>query len=132
MKSLIENEELLNDPDMIRIDVSKGRIEFWLTIVSYRDQDTRQMVVYSPSLELSGYGETTEKAKAMLQFSVNEFGIFLLSLTSKKMETELNALGWSHDKLKNKVYSTFLNDLDSKLQDLNTVGDSVELMKMTA
>jgi hypothetical protein len=68
----------------------------------------------------------------MLQFSVNEFGIFLLSLTSKKMEAELNALGWSHDKLKNKVYSTFLNDLDSKLQDLNTVGDSVELMKMTA
>jgi hypothetical protein len=40
--------------------------------VKYIDKDTRQYVIYIPSLEISGYGATEAKAMEMVEFSLKD------------------------------------------------------------
>jgi hypothetical protein len=55
----------------------------------YKDRDTRQFVYYIPSLELSGYGNTEEKAFKMLKFSLEDLFANLIELWPKQRKAEL-------------------------------------------
>ena len=49
---------------MNRVEVKNGYIKTSLDIFSYKEDNVR--IVYSPALDLSGYGNTVEEAKLYL------------------------------------------------------------------
>ncbi|MEO5997649.1 MAG: hypothetical protein ABIN89_12995 [Chitinophagaceae bacterium] len=68
--------------DTLRIDSKKGKVEGQFDTIKYVDKETMQIVVYIPSVEVSGYGETYEKAAEMLKFNLNEFFEYLTNLST--------------------------------------------------
>lgn len=112
----------------LHINKNSGRIKAVLNTVKYRDKDTRQIVIYIPALEISGYGATEEKALEMVKFSMDEYFTSLVRSSAKEMERELAKYGWQHkNKFSNKEYSKAYIDADGKLQNFNAVGDEVEI-----
>jgi len=111
----------------LRINKASRNIRFSLMHFKYRDKDTRQIVFYIPSLELTGYGDTEAKAKKMLDFSIDQLCGYLIDLPPTKLEKTLKELGWKHSKIKTKQYSKAYVDTDGNLKQFNAVGDSVEV-----
>ena len=120
--------------ETLRISISGRRKEIKLRsrLFRYRDKDTRQMVVYIPALEITGYGSNEKKAMEMLNFSVKEYFAFLSSLAPKKIETELLKLGWKHTPYRNKEYSKTFVDVAGNLQNFNAVANQVEQLTVEA
>lgn len=121
-----------SDSDYLFVRKSMGRISGQLRIIRYRDKDTRQIVIYSPSLDISGYGSDENKAHEMFKFSLNEFFKYLIALPLRTIETELTSMGFKHHNLRNKEYSKSFIDANGKLQDFNAVGDEVEELTLEA
>jgi len=67
--------------EYIRIDSKKGLITGQVLTYRYIDKDTKQFVIYSPSLELTGYGETEKKADEIFKFSLEEYFNDLIKLS---------------------------------------------------
>lgn len=120
------------DKEYLHIDIGKRkkRIQFALSTFRYRDKDTRQLVLYIPSLDISSYGATKEKVQEMLEFSLNDYCKYLCSLPSKKIDAELTSLGWKHHRLRNKEYSKVYVDGDGELRNFNAVADKVERLTL--
>jgi len=112
--------------ESLRINKNARRINCVVFTYKYRDKDTRQMVVYIPSLELSGYGATDDKADKMLRESIDDYFKILIAMPQDALDIELRKLGWSHSKYKNKEYSKCYIDGDGNLKNFNAVGDKVE------
>jgi hypothetical protein len=99
-----------------------------VTVISFRDKDTNQVVTYIPTLDISGYGENESKAIEMMRFSVTEFFDYLVELPVTKMATELKKLGWKHNPLlKAKEYSNTYIDIRGELQNFNAVDNKVQV-----
>ena len=103
-----------------------------LNMYRYRDKDTRQIVIYVPSLELTGYGADEEKAMEMIKFSMGDYFAFLFTLSAKKLQAELFDFKWKKNTLKNKEFSSAYIDGTGKLKNLNAVGDKVEHLSIVA
>lgn len=101
-----------------------GKIKCIATTVTYKDKDTQHMIIFVPSLDLSGYGSTVEKAKEMLTFEVNEFFKYLMTLTDKGIKTTLSNLGWDQDKYAHKEFSNSYVDIDGNLKNFNVEENS--------
>ena len=86
--------------ESLHINRNTGKIAFRLVNYKYRDKDTRQMVIYFPSLELSGYGESEEKAEEMALFSIDEYFKYLIKLAPGTMDKELSVVGWKQRNIK--------------------------------
>ena len=112
--------------ETLRIRRSKKSASASLHIIIYRDKDTRQMVMYIPSFDVSGYGATREKAKEMLKFSLDDYFRILLNMPANSMMDVLGKLGWEKRKFSEKEFSKAYIDADGKLQNLNAVADEVE------
>lgn len=110
---------------------NRYKITAEVTVNQYQDKETNQYVIYIPSLDISGYGETVEKAREMVRFCINEFCEHICSLTPKKIETELLSLGWKKNKLKNKIYSKAYIDISGKLKNF-AVKNTLEVNILTA
>lgn len=65
--------------------------------------------VYSPSLDLTGYGESAIKAKASFEQTLEEFLNYTQS--KKTLFEELEHLGWAVNKKKKRVHAPDINDL---------------------
>lgn len=117
------------DTDTLRIRTKgvESHIQAALTVVSYRDKDTRQIVNYVPTLEISGYGEDEQKAEEMVKFAIKDYFQFLIDLPAKKMKSELSSLGWKINPIKNKEFSHTYVDIRGNLKNFNAVGDKVEV-----
>jgi len=102
-----------------------------ISVFKYQDKNTKQFIIYIPSLEISGYGETKEKATLMAQQSVAEYLLSLAKLSQKQVEKELSSLGWKHNKVGNKDYSKSYVDLSGELKDF-AVNENVEQELLTA
>ncbi len=109
---------------------SKNHISAVLQVFRFVDKDTHQVILYVQSLELSGYGETEEKANEMLDDAIDQYFEFLTSLSLKERTGELNKLGWHRDKLHNKVFSKAYVDPDGNLKNFNAVGNKVERLTL--
>lgn len=94
-------------------------------IVTYVDKETRQHVAYVPSLEISGYGETKEKAQELLQISIEKFFDFLFSDATTAYD-ELSKLGWKRSWYKKKEFSKAYVDVSGDLKDF-AVADTIEV-----
>ncbi len=115
------------DQDILKVNLHSHRVTLGARVYKYRDRDTRQIVIYMPSLELTGYGANEKKAMEILNFSVRQFFEYLIKLSSyPKIDSELRELGWKHSKYKKKEYSKCFVDGEGKLQNFNAVADEVE------
>lgn len=113
------------EKDTLRIDATKERITATLRFIKFRDKDTRQIIIYVPSLELSAYGSTDKKAQNMLEIYLEEYFQTLMQFSKGKLATELSRLGWEHDKIRSKIYSKCFIDAEGKLQEFNAVEEDV-------
>jgi hypothetical protein len=116
--------------DSLKINKRAGNVSGSLTAIRFRDKDTRQIIIYIPALELTGYGATTEKAELMINFSMEDYFEYLLSMPSKKINAELEGLGWKHNAYKNKEYSKSYVDVNGELKNFNAVADTVEQLTL--
>ena len=97
------------------IGFNNGDYQLSLTLLEFKENDVT--IVYSPALDLSGYGYSTEEAK-------NSFNIVLVEFlrythNKKTFEDEIKKLGW---KIKGKKNNhKFLPPLNSELIERNTL-----------
>lgn len=131
MAKLIISDKIVAE-DRLRLDLNKRKVKLTSSLFKYRDKDTRQIVLYVPSLDITGYGSDEEKASEMLQFSIGEFFQWVTKLSHRQIEEELKKLGWKHIQYKNKEYSQIYVDGDGKLHNFNAVADEVERLTVIA
>jgi hypothetical protein len=118
--------------ETLHINSNANRVSGELSLLKFRDKDTRQMVFYIPLLELTSYGATEQKALEMMNFSVQDFFTYLMSLPTKKREAELLKLGWKNSILRNKEFSKAYVEVSTQLQNFNAVADKVERLTLQA
>jgi len=123
----VESLDGLPINDTIRINKRLGKVVAELKFVRFRDKDTRQIVIYIPSIEITGYGSNESTAEEMLNFSINEYFLLLMSMSKEKLEIEMSNLGWVHDKIRSKEFSKSFIDMSGHLQDFNAVENDVEM-----
>jgi len=78
-----------------------GHIEMSLLLKGWKDEETGFYFLYSPALDLTGYGETMELASKSLRITLDEF----VKYTHKKKTIfdELEQLGWMVNRKKKRV-----------------------------
>ena len=81
-----------------KYDDEQNKIKVNLNVISFKENDV--CFVYSPALDITGYGNTVDEAKDSFNITLQEF----LRYTSNKntLVNELKRLGW-------KVYKYFTN-----------------------
>lgn len=128
------NKEIEANPsnDLLKINRAHSRISGGLTLAGYIDKDTEQHIIYCPSLDTTGYGETEAKAIEMIKFSISEYFKFLIDLSIKKMDEELRSIGFTHVKNKTKEFSKASVDINGQLQNLNALDNKVKRFTIQA
>ena len=103
--------------ESIKIQPSKGKLDLDIRVFTFEEGE--QHVVYAPSIEISGYGETAEKAKKMFKEAIDFYVNNLLSSSPEKIQLELTKLGWKKEKYKNKAFSKSFIDKEGILRDFD-------------
>ena|SRR2546421_3929376 len=80
------------DLDSLKIDLNKKKIKAKLSVLKFIDRDTKQYVLFSPTLDISGYGSTFAKAEEIFTFNVRQFFEYLVNLSHSKIQEELSAI----------------------------------------
>lgn len=105
--------ELDNLKETLRI---KGDL-LQLSVVVAEGKDGDHFVAISPTLQVSGYGQSELEAREAFDDNMNTFCEDLLSLSPEKRILELIKLGFSKQKYRNKNYSKAFVDENGVLQD---------------
>lgn len=123
-----------NEPREEKLQVNKpaGKIHGGMAIIRFQDKDTKQFISFCPSLDISGYGLTKEKAFEMLRFSISEYFGYIIKLPLNEIEEELNKLGWKRNRLFRKQYSKSFVDINGELQNFNAIEGTVERFRLEA
>jgi len=108
------------------------RFRGYINIMRFTDKDTKQIVLYAPALEISGYGETEQKAFSMIKESINSLFDMLSDLSHNDLCIELSKLGWKKNRLRNKDFSRAYVDEDGNLKNYNAVDDKVDRLALVA
>lgn len=127
----LEKSKLTGKPED-SLNISGKHASGRLSVFKYQDKDTLHFVFYCPSLEVSGYGNTTEEAGTMLEHSIYDFFEFLVNLPNEQRVAELSKLGWRKKAIFNKRYSRAFVDGNGELQNFNAVDNKVERLTATA
>lgn len=98
------------------LHIGKKSVEANLSAFKYQDKVTNQFIIYIPSVEISSYGETKEKAEEMIHESLKDLCKYLISLSPKDLKAELDKLNWKKHKIKNKDYSKSYLDFRGELK----------------
>jgi len=134
MGNWIERKTVKGDTSVtqyIKINTNKRRIRTCLAMYFFKDKDTGHFVTYIPSFDLSGYGDTREEAKEMIDFQLDELYEHLIKLSIGKIDVELAKMGWRKNKMHNKEYSPASIDMDGVLKNFNPVENSIEVSSVT-
>ncbi len=120
------------DTESLHLDLKKGIAKGRMNVLRFVDKDSKQYVLYMPSLELTGYGETVAKAKEMLQFAISDYFGYLSSFKNMdKIQVELHKLGWEKGMF-NKDYLRAYIDGKGELQSFNAENGIVERLTFQA
>jgi hypothetical protein len=92
-----------------------NKVEFNLFLKGWFDQETGFHFLYSPALDLTGYGETFEAAKRSFEFTLDEF--IKYTHTKNTIFDELEHLGWLVNRRKKRVQAP---DIEHLLEDNET------------
>lgn len=126
-----EAKRLPSKAEQLHINLHKKHINGSITAFKFIDKDTKQTVIYVPSLELSGYGDTIEKAREMTQQSFKDFFDFVVTLSVDELRSYLSNLGWKKTMF-NKDFSKAYVDGDGVLRDFNADEKTIERLELTA
>ena len=118
--------------DTIHINQNKKLITGYINVYRFIDKDTKQIVVYAPSFDVSGYGQTKEKATIMVKESLSALFISLLKMSPTQLNLELSKLGWKKNRLRNKDFSNPAVNIQGKLKDLNADKNQIERFALVA
>lgn len=118
--------------ESIRIDPNRKKGSLVAKVYRFQDNDTKQHVLFIPSLQITSYGENLEKAKEMLRGALTEYMKMLTSFSHEKIAKELLGLGWRHVPFAKKQYSKAFVDTNGELQNLNAFENKVEELTLTA
>jgi hypothetical protein len=124
-----------SNQDIVKISRTKdGKTSVNLNARLYRfiDKDTKQIILNIPALGITSYGENEPKAIQMLNFSIDNFFEFIVSLSRKQQEHELQKLGFSKVSHSNKEFSKSHVDSDGDLQNFNANAEEVQLLSVVA
>lgn len=121
-------ENLNNFTETIRF--KKGKLSASLLVVQGKEFDS--FVLFAPTLNLSGYGNTKAEAEEMLKESFLDFGKHFMSLSSTEKDTYLFKYGFSKEKFKTKNFSKAYIDVDGELQNLDLEDKTCELTNLVA
>jgi hypothetical protein len=130
MESIKIEIQNVKGPLKEELHIGKDGIKLVLFVYHFVDKDTKQYVVYSPTLDISGYGNTEDRAQEMMKFSIKDFAIYLNNLSIRDREKELFSLGWEKDKFKNKDFSKVYVDSNGDLKDFNAEEGSVKTREL--
>lgn len=119
------------EQDGLRINKRRGLVHARLRAFRFLDNDTKQFVIYIPSLEMSAYGNTEKEADEMIRFSIDELMKNLIKLPLDKINAELLSLGWKRNAFHNKEFSNAYIDGEGVLQGMN-VGSKIEELTLVA
>jgi hypothetical protein len=90
----------MNKPN-INISVS-------VSLLSFKENDN--FIIYSPALDLSGYGKSLEEAQESFNVAIEEFCRY--TINKGTLTAELTKLGWNISKRRKQVYKQpFLDDM---------------------
>jgi hypothetical protein len=118
--------------DFIKIDKTKRQITGKLKAYRYTDVETKQIVIYMPGLDISGYGSTLKKADEMLSSALGDYFDHLLSLSNKYLAGELHRNGWKKESMSTKVFSKLFVDHNGELQSIKAKGNKIETLSVIA
>jgi hypothetical protein len=116
----------VNELDTMRIDLAKQGIDAVLSHITFTDKDTKQIVQYIPSLDVSGYGETEQKAQEMLQLVIEDLFSHLLTLSAKNLQKELWEMGFKQTPMRNKEFSKKFVEENGHRQPVNAVENTIK------
>ena len=102
--------------EFVRVKGNKLNIKVLAT--SGKEGDS--FVVISPSLLVSGYGDSELLAKESFKHNIELFCQDFMLLTAEQKEIQLKKLGFAKEKFKNKNFSKFYVDEKGILQGLET------------
>lgn len=115
----------------LTINLKNGRIHGVLAGVSFIDKDTKQYVTYIPALELSGYGETKDKAEEMIKSSMNDLFNHFMEISANELDIEMKSCGFTK-KFFNKQFSNSVVDIHTSLQNFNVEENSINIITLRA
>lgn len=72
------------------IDFNKGKYSVGLSLVEFEEENVT--IVYSPALDISGYGYSQAEAKQSFSEALTEF--FRYTINKKTLDNVLKELGW--------------------------------------
>lgn len=76
-------------------------------------------ILYCPSLNISGYGNTEKEAEDFLHVEMETFSEDVLGMSSEEKENFLLSLGFKREKFRKKNFSKAYVDQDGKLCDFD-------------
>jgi hypothetical protein len=133
MSQVISSEQIRKSvpTEHLHINVQKESVSASIVAYMFKDKDTHQMVLYIPSLEVSAYGDTVDKAKEMAELSIKDCFSFLRSMSSEDLKAYLLNLGWKRGVVK-KTFSRN-NEMDNnELSEFNAIESTIERLMLTA
>lgn len=117
-----------NDRDTLRI--KGGKIFFSLN--SYSGKQGEFIIFYIPSLNISGYGKTTEEAEEFLKTEIQVFCEDVMKMPSKEKDAFLESLGFEKEKFRSKNFSKAYVDENGILQEFEEGTLKRTILQMTA
>lgn len=111
--------------ELILIDFKSKTFRAKLNAISFVDNEFQ--MVYIPSLNISGYGETIQEAKEMADEVMKDFSTRLLEQPESKALIVLNKYGWQRERvLKKRLRNRLVNDYENIKKSLS-IGNHVEI-----
>jgi hypothetical protein len=101
------------------LGINNGKVYVGLSLVEFIEDDV--VIIYSPALDLSGYGHSQEEAKTSFSEATAEF--FRYTSNKKTLNSVLKALGWSVKG--SKMKRTFIPPKDSDLVSTNSLYNDI-------
>lgn len=102
-----------------------------LSIVTYSGKDGEFYVVVSPSLLVSGYGNTEKEALESFEENLKTFCHDLMSLNQEQRGVEIKKLGFLQVKYHNKNFSKAYVDENGVLQGLDKTTVKTSMLEVT-
>jgi hypothetical protein len=79
-----------------KFNINAAGVKFNLPLIKFQEEDV--YFIYSPALDLTGYGRTEEEAKASFGETIDQFLDY--TIKKKTLFSELRKLGWKVTKKK--------------------------------
>lgn len=117
--------------ESLKINAKKGKIDIHVNGVSFIDKDTKQIIIYIPSLDISSYGETRTKAEEMLKESFDFFCRHIIALATTEVGKQLAALGWQKSFFAKQFSKLYVNE-NGQSKNFNAENNHIERFALTA